>query len=84
MEQKGSRMKAYTGTFKKKDGSLRTMTFAKLQDLPQQFLAETLKGGKSAKQMQGSEVVYDLDLREFRVFNWNAVVGPVVEKDINF
>lgn len=77
-------MKAYTGTFKKKDGSLRTMTFAKMQDLPQQFLAETLKGGKSAKQSEGSEVVYDLDLREFRVFNWNAVVGPVVEKDINF
>jgi len=77
-------MKAYTGTFKKKDGSLRTMTFAKIKDLPQQFLVETLKGRKSAKQIEGSEVVYDLDLREFRVFNWNAVVGEVVEKDINF
>lgn len=77
-------MKTYIGTFKKKDGSHRTMTFAKLQDLPQQFLAETLKGGRSAKQSEGSEVVYDLDLREFRVFNWNTVVGPVVEKDINF
>jgi hypothetical protein len=84
MEQKGSRMKAYIGTFKKKDGSLRTMTFAKMADLPQQFLTETLKGGKSAKQNDGSEVVYDLDLREFRVFNWNTVVGEVVEKDINF
>lgn len=77
-------MKAYTGTFKKKDGSLRTMTFAKMKDLPEKFLAETLKGGKSSKQTEGSEVVYDLDLREFRVFNWNAVVGQVVEKDINF
>ena len=77
-------MKAYIGTFKKKDGSLRTMTFAKMADLPQQFLTETLKGGKSAKQNDGSEVVYDLDLREFRVFNWNTVVGEVVEKDINF
>lgn len=77
-------MKAYTGTFKKKDGSLRTMRFVKVKDLPRQFLVETLKGGKSAKQIEGSEVVYDLDLREFRVFNWNAVVGEVVEKDINF
>jgi len=77
-------MKAYIGSFKKKDGSVRTMTFAKLKDLPPQFLSETLKGGKSAKQSQGSEVVYDLELREFRVFNWNAVVGQVVEKDINF
>lgn len=77
-------MKAYTGTFKKKDGSLRTMTFAKMKDLPEKFLAETLKGTRSAKQSEGSEVVYDLDLREFRVFNWNSVVGAVVEKDINF
>jgi hypothetical protein len=77
-------MKAYTGTFKKKDGSLRTMTFVKLQDLPQKFLSENLKGGKSPKHSAGNEVVYDLDMRDFRVFNWNAVVGQVVEKDINF
>ena len=51
-------MKAYTGTFKKKDGSLRTMTFAKMKDLPQQFLAETLKGGRSSKQIEGSENAY--------------------------
>lgn len=77
-------MKAYVGTFKKKDGSVRTMTFAKLKDLPQKFLTETLKGSKMNKQMDGSEVVYDLDLRDFRVFNWNTVVGQVEEKDINF
>ena len=77
-------MKAYVGTFKKKDGSLRTMTFAKLKDLPAKFLAENLKGGKSPKHSDGSEVVYDLDHKDFRVFNWNSVVGQVVEKDINF
>lgn len=77
-------MKSYKGSFKKKDGSVREMNFAKLKDLPPEFLAGKLKGSKPAKLTEGSEVVWDLDAKDFRVFNWNSVLGDVKESDINF
>ena len=36
-------MTAYTGTFVKKDGTERTMTFIKVEDLPTEFLETKLK-----------------------------------------
>jgi hypothetical protein len=78
--EKDTGLKTYTATFKKKDGSLRSMKFTKLKDLPPEFLADKLKGGKSHAPA-GSEVVWDLELKEFRIFNWNTVIGEVVEQD---
>ena len=37
-------MKAYKGTFKKKNGESRDMVFARLLDLPQKFLNEKVQG----------------------------------------
>ena len=77
-------MKIYTGTFKKKDGTSRLMNFAKLKDLPPEFLSGKMSGKGKNYAPPGSEVVWDLDLKEFRIFNWETVIGEVVESENNF
>ena len=43
-------MKAYKGIFKKKDGTSRQMVFARINDLPQKFVASRILGaGKEQK-----------------------------------
>ena len=37
------------------------------------------KGGKQRKLSEGNELVWDLDKKEFRVFNWNTVKGDVTQ-----
>ena len=82
-------MKRYKGTFTKADGTLRTMVFCKLEELPDHFLAQRIKGDppsetrqKSKERMlaEGKETVWDMETQNFRVFNWNEVQG-VVEQD---
>lgn len=73
-------MRAYTGTFVKQNGETRTMSYARLTDLPQAFLQEHLTGtGKQRDLGNGRELVWDLENNGFRVFNHNAVVGAVSE-----
>ena len=73
-------MKAYTGTFVKKNGDTRTMSFARLQDLPSAFLDTKLAGSGTQRTLEeGMEVGWDLEVNGFRVFNHNAVVGAVSE-----
>ena len=76
-------MKAYIGAFAKKNGEIREMKFAKLSDLPKLFLEEKVKGGSKEKKMPtGMEVVWDLDNRAFRVFNWKTAVSePEIFED---
>lgn len=77
-------MKAFIGTFMKKDGSMRTMNFVKIKDLPETFVQGKVKGtGKPRALAEGSETVYDLDAKEFRIFNHNTVVGNVVETEVD-
>jgi hypothetical protein len=66
-------MKAYKGTFKKKNGESRNMTFARLTDLPEHFL-ETRIIGAGSEQIypEGMELVWDLEADNFRIFNWNT------------
>ena len=67
-------MKAYKGTFKKKNGESRDMVFARLLDLPQKFLDERVQGAGSEQQYpEGMELVWDLEADNFRVFNWKSV-----------
>ena len=40
-------MRAFKGTFKKKNGESRNMVFAKISDLPQSFLSTTVLGAGS-------------------------------------
>tara|TARA_R100000008_G_C3575595_1_gene165063 strand:- start:48 stop:308 length:261 start_codon:yes stop_codon:yes gene_type:complete len=71
------RIRAYVGTFEKKNGEARAMKFARLQDLPEEFLEAKTKGGKTRKLTEGTELVWDLDEKGFRVFNWNTTKGDV-------
>lgn len=71
-------MKANLGIFKKKDGSLRTMRFVDLKDLPEGFFISQTKGtGKKTNLTEGSNLVWDLDKQGFRVFNRSTIVGEI-------
>ena len=70
---------AYVGTFEKKTGEERSMRFVKASDLPEEFLASKTSGGKKRKLSEGNELVWDLDKKQFRVFNWNTVKGDVTQ-----
>lgn len=77
-------MTAYTGTFVKKDGTQRTMTFIKVEDLPTEILDTKLKNtGRKAKLAEGSKVVYDVKANEFRIFNYNTLVGELTESKVD-
>jgi hypothetical protein len=73
-------MKAYVGSFLKRDGTIRQMYFARLQDMPPAFLdAKTTGTGTSPAQEDGNELVWDLQVGNFRVFNYNTQQGEISE-----
>ena len=77
-------MKAYKGTFKKKNGESRDMVFARLLDLPQKFLDERVQGAGSEQQYpDGMELVWDLEADNFRVFNWKSAENTPQEFTID-
>ncbi len=77
-------MTAYTGTFVKKDGTQRTMTFIKVEDLPTEFVSTKIKNtGRKANLAEGSKVVYDVQAKEFRIFNYNTLVGQLTESTVD-
>ena len=77
-------MKAYKGTFKKKNGQSRDMVFARLLDLPQKFLNDKVQGAGSEQQYpEGMELVWDLEADNFRVFNWKSVETDLKEFDVD-
>ena len=77
-------MKAYMGIFLKEDGSRRQMRFAKLEDLPGGFLeAKTIGTGQSPQYAPGKELVWDLDVGQFRVFNHNTAQGVISVADFD-
>ena len=76
-------MKAYKGTFKKKNGESRDMVFARLYDLPEKFLDEKVQGaGSEQKYPEGMELVWDLEADNFRIFNWKTSIGITDKFDI--
>lgn len=78
-------MKVYNATFRKKDGTLREINFAQLKDLPPGFLAGKIKGNNGPPPLKdGLQLVWDLDVNEFRIFNMTTVIGEVLEKEIDF
>ncbi len=77
-------MKAYIGTFVKKDGTLRNMTFANIEDLPKEFLEKKLKNtGRKVTLAEGQKVVYDLEIKDFRIFNHNSLIGELDEIEVD-
>lgn len=68
-------MKAYRGSFIKKDGTIRKMYFAKLEDIPNSFLEKNILGTSTTRKLpKGMETVWDLEEDAFRTFNWAAVL----------
>jgi len=76
-------LKANLGTYTKKDGSLRTMRFVRISDLPEDFVSSQLKGsGKPRQLIEGYQLVWDLDKKGFRIFNQKTIIGEVKEFEI--
>jgi len=77
-------MKAYNGTFTKKNGDARTMRFIRMTDIPEKFIALQVKGtGRKPTLSEGLELVWDLDTNAFRMFNWKTVEGNVTEIEVD-
>ncbi len=77
-------MKAYNGTFTKKNGDERTMRFVRMTDIPEKFIATQIKGtGRKSTLSEGLELVWDLDTHAFRMFNWKTVEGNVTEIEVD-
>ena len=72
----------YNGTFRKLNGQTREMRFIRRQDIPSSLINESTIRNLEGK--TGSEVVYDVDARGFRQFNWNTVEGQVTETSSTF
>lgn len=80
MKRAKNNMKAYKGVFIKKSGERRAMRFVKLSDLPSNFISSRMKGsGKRMPLTEGSELVWDIDEADFRIFNHNMAVDNLEE-----
>ena len=72
--------KTYTGTFTKRNGQTRTMTFVKSADIPQSFRGT----GTPPRLSSGEEIVYDVNAKGYRVFNHNTVQRQIVQNNVQF
>ena len=73
----------YTGTFTKQDGTTRTMRFIRSRDVPKsQFKNPASTMNRNLR--EGYEVVYDIERRGFRAFNWNSTIGEVTSQETSF
>ena len=69
-------VKTEVRSFLKKNGEEREMHFIKLDNLPEEFLQKQLKGSDKKRNLkEGLELVWDLENKGFRVFNWNTDMG---------
>ena len=77
-------MKAFQGSFKKKSGDEREMFFARISDLPSDFIATKISGaGREQNYPDGMELVWDLDQDDFRIFNWKTKIDNIKELEID-
>lgn len=76
------------GEFVKKDNQPRKMKFLKISDLSEEQKNKIgLTPDKETKKKQlaeGSEMVYDVEARDFRVFNWATVTAEVTQEEMEF
>ena len=72
----------FNGTFQKRNGDRRTMRFIRKSDLPSAMVNESTISTLEGK--TGAEVVYDIDARAFRQFNWKTVEGDVTKTSSTF
>ncbi len=71
-------IKVHKGKFVKRDGKIRHMVFARIDDLPSTFVASKIVGaGQEQQYPDGLELVWDMEADNFRVFNWNTTRDDV-------
>ena len=63
--------------FTKVDGTTRDMRCTLKEDLLPEPVASDTEINRNRKPNDSVQVVWDLDKKEFRVFNWNTVKGDV-------
>tara|TARA_R110000824_G_scaffold55168_5_gene152097 strand:+ start:2264 stop:2518 length:255 start_codon:yes stop_codon:yes gene_type:complete len=73
----------YTGTFTKKNGSERTMSFIKATDLPSHMISNDGKSSATATSTS-TQVVYDTQANGFRSFNYGTQVGQLTERQVQW
>jgi|TARA_B100001939_G_scaffold280769_1_gene249494 hypothetical protein len=77
-------MKAYKGSFKKKNGDKREMVFSRIKDLPNGFVAARIVGAGSERSYpEGMELVWDLEADDFRIFNYKTADNDIQELDVD-
>jgi hypothetical protein len=64
----------YTGTFTNKTGFNRQMRFIKVSDFPSSV---TSRFKQTRKLQKGYETVWDIDLKQYRTFNYNTMIGTL-------
>tara|TARA_R110000744_G_scaffold334117_1_gene439495 strand:+ start:103 stop:351 length:249 start_codon:yes stop_codon:yes gene_type:complete len=74
----------YTGTFTKQDGTIRTMRFIRSKDVPKSQFRTPAGATMNRNMREGYEVVYDIERRGFRAFNWNSAIGEVTSQETSF
>lgn len=82
MSNSNSNVTIFNGTFRKLNGQTRTMRFIRKSDLPSSLVNESTIRTLEGK--TGTEVVYDVDARSFRQFNWQTVEGEVTKTSSTF
>jgi hypothetical protein len=63
----------YTGTFTNKSGFQREMRFVKVSDFP----TSVTSGFKTRNLQPGYETVWDIDMNQYRTFNYNTQIGTI-------
>jgi len=71
-------MVIFEATYRRDDGSKRKIKFARLNDLPKNKVDKR----KTVEYPVGKELVWDVQKKGYRVFNWNTVIGKVVANNL--
>jgi hypothetical protein len=73
----------YKATFVKKDGTNRNIVFYNLDQLPPEFIAQRIKGIRNNNLKEGSRMVYDLEVRDFRIINEKTLIGEIQQMPLD-
>jgi len=74
---------ANQATFTKKNGESREMLFVRLADLPEVALDELVGSDSPPRKLpEGSELVFDLQAHDLRVFNHSTLQGTIEPYEI--
>lgn len=79
-------MKAFQGIFEKKDGTIRKMVFVRIEDMPQDFIRSKIESKGTVQKRnyaEGMELVFDIEIDDWRVFNHNKMIKPLEEYEID-